>query len=128
MEKEKIKNFTDLNAWKEGHKLVLMVYKMTKKFPREELFGITNQMRRCAVSVTSNIVEGFSRFSFKEKTQFYYISLGFTTELQNQLYIVRDVDYIKEEIFKEIFDQTEKVQKLLSGLIKSSKSIQNTRY
>lgn len=128
MEKEKIKNFTDLNAWKEGHKLVLMVYKMTKKFPREELFGITNQMRRCAVSVTSNIAEGFSRFSFKEKTQFYYISLGSTTELQNQLYIVRDVDYIKEEIFKEIFDQTEKVQKLLSGLIKSSKIIQNTRY
>ncbi len=128
MEKEKIKNFTDLKAWKEGHKLVLMVYKMTKKFPREELFGITNQMRRCAVSVTSNIAEGFSRFSFKEKTQFYYISLGSTTELQNQLYIVRDVDYIKEEIFKEIFDQTEKVQKLLSGLIKSSKIIQNTRY
>ncbi len=60
-EPEKIKSFTDLNAWKEGHTLVLMVYKITKEFPKEELFGLTNQLRRCIVSITSNVAEGFSR-------------------------------------------------------------------
>ena len=60
-EKEKIKSFTDLNVWKEGHKLVLMVYDITRAFPKEEVFGLVSQMRRCSVSITSNIAEGFSR-------------------------------------------------------------------
>jgi len=60
-ESGKIKSFMDLEAWKEGHKLVLSVYEITKSFPKEETFGIISQMRRCAVSVTSNIAEGFSR-------------------------------------------------------------------
>lgn len=79
--KKKIQSFTDLNAWKEGHLLVILVYKITKSFPKDELFGIVNQMRRCAVSITSNIAEGFSRQTFKEKVQFYCISLGSLTEL-----------------------------------------------
>lgn len=66
----KIQNFTDLNAWKEGHILVLEVYKLTKIFPKEEMFGLTSQMRRCAVSITSNIAEGFSRNSYKENCSF----------------------------------------------------------
>lgn len=76
----KIKSFTDLNVWKEGHKLVLQVYKLTKEFPKEELFGLTNQIRRAAVSITSNIAEGFSRHSYKEKLQFYSTALGSLTE------------------------------------------------
>ena len=71
---EKIRNFTDLNAWKESHKLVLEIYRITKNFPREEIFGLTSQMRRAAVSVTSNIAEGFGRYSGKEQVQFFYIS------------------------------------------------------
>ena len=81
----KIKSFTDLNAWKEGHKLVLMIYGITKQFPKEEIFGLTSQIRRCVVSITLNIAEGFSRQSYKEKVRFYSISLGSITELQNQL-------------------------------------------
>ena len=72
----KIKSFTDLTAWKEGHKLVLLIYKLTKKFPKEESYGLTDQIRRCSVSITSNIAEGFSRKSQKEKLQFYHMSLG----------------------------------------------------
>ncbi len=117
----KIKSFTDLHGWQEGHKLVLDVYKLTKGFPSEEQFGLTNQMRRSAVSITSNIAEGFSRKSKKEKTQFLYISLGSITELQNQLVIARDIGYLTKNDFKKIAENTVVVDKLINGLIKSSK-------
>lgn len=122
-ESGKIKSFTDLAAWKEGHVLVLGIYKTTKNFPKEELFGIVSQMRRCSVSITSNIAEGFSRQSYKEKVQFYSISQGSVTELQNQLLISKDVGYINEEEFKKIYEQTVKVHKIISGLIRYSKTI-----
>lgn len=117
----KIKTFTDLNAWKEGHVLVVEVYKITKLFPPEELFGLTSQTRRCAVSITSNIAEGFSRRSYKEKTQFYSMAHGSLTELQNQLLIAKDVNYLRQKVFKKLAEQTVVVHKLLSGLIKKSK-------
>lgn len=122
-ESGKIKNFTDLDAWKEGHILVLDIYKITKQFPKEEIFGITSQMRRCSVSITSNIAEGFSRQSYKEKVQFYSISQGSVTELQNQLLISKDVSYINEEDFRKIYEQTIKVHKIINGLIRYSKTI-----
>ena len=86
----KIKSFTDLYAWQEGHKLVIMVYKVTKSFPKEEVFGMVSQMRRCVISITSNIAEGFSRNTTKDKVQFYCIAHGSLTELQNQLLAARD--------------------------------------
>lgn len=118
-----LKSFTNLDAWQEGHQLVLMVYEITKKFPKEELFGLTSQIRRCAVSITSNIAEGFSRQSYKEKLQFYSISLGSVTELQNQLLIARDVKLIDQKTFLAIAEQSIKVHKILNGLIKKSKTI-----
>lgn len=118
----KIKSFTDLNAWKEGHKLVLMIYKITNNFPDIEKFGLVSQMRRCVVSITSNIAEGFSRKSTKEKAQFYFISLGSITELQNQLLISRDLKFIKEKDFQEAGQQTVVVQKITNGLIRFIKN------
>lgn len=115
---EKIKSFRDLVAWQEGHKLVLMIYKETENFPKKEMFGLIDQMKRAAVSITSNIAEGFSRNSNKEKYQFYNISCGSTTELQNQLLIARDVGYLSQEEFGKIADQTVRVLKLLNGLKK----------
>jgi four helix bundle protein len=121
MEKgEKIRSFTDLIAWKEAHKLVLMVYEVTKQFPREEQFGLTNQLRRAAVSISSNISEGFSRKSKDDKNRFYFMSQGSITEVQNQLLISRDVRYITKDEFQKISDQTVIVQKLINSLIKSS--------
>lgn len=119
----KIKNFTDLNAWKSGHELVLLIYRATESFPKSEIFGLTDQIRRAAVSVTSNIAEGFSRGSYKDKSNFYSISLGSLTELQNQLIIARDIGYITSG--DEIFDQTVIVHKLINGLIKASKNYLN---
>lgn len=120
--KTTIKSFTDLNAWIEGHKLVLMIYDMTKLFPKEEIFGLVSQMRRCAVLITSNIAEGFSRQSYKEKAQFYSMSQGSVTELQNQLLVARDVGFIGKEKFQEIALQSVTVHKIINGLIKSSKN------
>ena len=118
-----IKTFTDLDAWKEGHKLVLMIYNLTRIFPKEETFGLTIQMKRSAVSITSNIAEGFSRRSFKEKLYFYAISQGSVTELQNQLIIAKDVSYIKkDEEYQKLFAQSILVHKIINGLIKSTKS------
>ena len=118
----KIRLFTDLNAWKEGHKLVIDVYGVTKIFPKEELFGLTNQLRRAVVSITSNIAEGFSRQSYKEKIQFYFMALGSLTEVQNQLLIAKDVGYQEIKDFKGIASQTVEVSKVINGLIKSLKS------
>lgn len=122
-EKKKIRSFTDLDAWKEGHYLVLEIYKITREFPKEEQFGLTNQLRRAGVSITSNIAEGFSRNSYKEKVQFYSIALGSVTEVQNQLLIAKDIGYMTKENFNEIAKRTVVANKLINGLIKKSKAI-----
>ncbi|MCK5413022.1 MAG: four helix bundle protein [Candidatus Pacebacteria bacterium] len=119
---DKIKSFTDLIAWKKGHSLVIMVYKITNDFPQKEVFALTNQMCRCVVSITSNIAEGFSRKGTKEKIQFYHMSLGSLTELQNQLLVARDIGYLQEEKFSELAKQTVEVSKLINGLIRSLKT------
>jgi len=83
----RINNFVDLIAWKEGHSLVLEIYSITESFPTRENFVLTSQMLRSAISITSNVAEGFSRKGKKEKIQFYCTALGSLTELQSQLYI-----------------------------------------
>lgn len=118
---EKIKSFTQLNAWKLGHQLVLTIYNLVKSFPKEETYALSDQMRRCAISITSNIAEGFSRKSYKEKIQFYSIALGSTTELQNQLLVARDVGYLDNQLFHQIAEQSVDVNKLINGLIRGSK-------
>ena len=123
MNNGKIQNFTDLNAWKEGHVFVLEIYKLTHKFPRDEQFGLINQIRRAVVSVTSNIAEGFSRSSYKEKSQFYSMALGSLTESQNQLIIARDLNYISEIEYETSLERAIIVSKLLNGLIKKSRTI-----
>lgn len=116
-----IKNFTDLNAWKEGHKLVLEIYRITQKFPKEEQFGLINQLRRAVVSFTSNIAEGFSRNSYKEKSQFYSMALGSLTEVQNQLIISKDIRYITADEFNQFENQIIIISKITNGLIKKSR-------
>ena len=119
----KLKSFTDLNIWKYGHELVLEIYRVTKKFPKEEMFGLTNQIRRAIVSFTSNIAEGFSRSSYKEKSQFYSMSLGSLSEVQNQLLIAKDIGYITKSEFESLFERTILLSKLSNGLIKKTKTI-----
>lgn len=122
-----IRSFTELNAWREGHKLVLKIYSLTKSFPREEMYGLSDQLRRAAVSVTSGIAEGFSRNTAKDKNQFYYIALGSLTEIQNQLMVARDLEYLAKEQFIMVAELTVVVHKLINGLLKTSVTkIRNT--
>lgn len=123
MEDKKIRTFRDLHAWQEAHQLVLLIYKLSKRFPKDELFALVNQMRRCAVSITSNIAEGFARNSLKEKVQFYAIARGSLTELQSQLDVAKDIGYISAEEYRSAESSCVKVQKILRGLVKGSRSI-----
>lgn len=120
-----IREFTDLITWKQAHVLVLEIYSVTIHFPSSERFGITQQMRRSAVSITSNIAEGFGRFSYKEKVRFYYISSGSLSELQNQLIIARDLHYLESNIYIDLEKKMNSVYKLLRGLIERSKQYVN---
>jgi four helix bundle protein len=119
----KIRHFTDLIVWQEAHKLVLIIYKITENFPQKEIFGITNQVRRAITSVTANISEGFSRFSYKDRIRFYLLSRGSLSEVENFILISKDVGYIGEEEFNNIWGQSEKVATIINGLIKSTKRL-----
>lgn len=121
----KIETFTDLNVWKEGHKLVIMIYTITKTFPKEETYSIIDQMRRASSSITANIAEGFGRHGYKEKVQFYYLSKGSLAELKNFILIAKDVGYLPHTQFMELADQANTVDKLLQGFINKSKTFIN---
>lgn len=115
----KIQSFKDLITWQKAHGVVLDIYNVTEQFPDKERFGLTSQMRRAAISMTSNIAEGFSRQSLKEKIQFYHITLGSNTELQNQVLVAKDLKYISNELSDGVLFKLVEVNKLTNGLIKS---------
>jgi len=116
----KIQSFTDLLAWKEGHVFVLDIYKKTNIFPQKEAYSLTDQMRRSAISITSNVAEGFSRRTKKDKSKFYFVALGSVTELQNQMVLARDLHYLDKESFRSLADQSITAAKLIRGLLKSA--------
>ena len=117
-EKANIKIHKDLDVWKKSIQFVKRVYEITSKFPDDEKYGLTNQMRRCAVSIPSNIAEGAGRNSKKEFKQFLYISLGSISELETQLIISSKLNYLKD---KSLLDELNEIRKMLFGLIKSIK-------
>lgn len=115
----KIRNFTDLIAWREARILAVNIYQSTESFPKKEIYSLTDQMRRCGVSVCSNIAEGFSRQSKAEKIHFYHIAKGSLTEVHNQILIAKEILYLNDKEVNEIVLQIEKVGRLITGLIKS---------
>ena len=119
----KINKFTDLEVWKEAHKLTLVIYQITNNFPKSELYGLTSQLRRAAVSIESCIAEGFSRYHYKDRLRFYYDARGSISEVQSQLITAKDLKFIKEKQFDDIFNQTEKTGIILGGLIRSTENL-----
>lgn len=118
-----IKKFTDLDAWKESHKLTLLIYRITELLPKSEDFGLKSQIRRASVSVESCIAGGFSRFHYKDRINFFYDSRGSLSEVQNQILIAKDLDFIKISDFNKVIYQIEKTASILGGLIRSTKSL-----
>lgn len=116
----KIKDFYQLDAWKENHKLTLMIYKETKSFPKEEKYGITDQLRRAASSITANIAEGFGRYHYGDKIRFYYQARGSLKEVQNFLFLAKDLEYLDEEVTKTLYQQAKKGERLINGLVRSA--------
>lgn len=104
-----------------AHELTLKIYEITKDFPRAEVFGLTAQIRRAAVSVPSNVIEGKARGSNKEYKRFLLISRGSLEEVKYQLLLAKDLKYIDEDKYKESIELAKEVGRMLNGLIVSIK-------
>lgn len=116
-----IQSFKDIVAWQKAHELALSVYKITNDFPKQETFNLVSQIRRCAVSVPSNIAEGFARKSLKDSKHFYIIAEGSLEELKYQLLLSKDLNYINEAKYNELESLSQEVSKLLGGWKRSQK-------
>jgi four helix bundle protein len=110
-----VKTFKEIIVWQKAHQLVLEIYNITKSFPKFEEFALANQMRRCAVSIPSNIAEGFKRKSLRESLYFYNIADGSLEELKYQLLLSKDLGYINKKTYNKLIQLTEEVGKLLHG-------------
>jgi len=110
-------DYKDLVAWQRAMELVKEVYRCTRAFPRDEMFGLTSQMRRAAISVPSNIAEGKGRHSTRELVQFLYTARGSLLELETQICISRDLGYLEEASAKNLSTRVVEVARILSGLI-----------
>ncbi len=116
-----------MEAWQEAHRLTLLIYKTTKIFPKDETFGLISQIRRAVISIESNIAEGFARFHYKDRLNFYFQARGSVSEVESQSITSKDLGYLKEVEFKELFNQSEKVGMILSGLIRSTENLSKKR-
>ena len=117
-EEGKIRNFKDLKIWQRGVELVKLIYVITNSFPADEKYGLVSQMRRSAVSVPSNIAEGFMRRHNKEYKQFLYIALGSLAELETQIIISKELNFITTDHYTGTLSAIDELNKMTTGLIK----------
>lgn len=114
-----MKNFRDLKVWGKAHKLALAVYAETRNFPKEELYGLTSQLRRAAASIPTNIAEGCGRGTDRELAQFAQIAAGSTSEVDYLLQLSRELGYIGQDAYQELQNQTVEIRKMLAALIQT---------
>ncbi len=112
------KKYIELNVWIEARKLVSDIYSTTRSFPKEEQFGLSSQMRRCAVSIPSNVAEGCGRNHKKDSLQFFFIARGSLYELETQLFLSKDLTFIDQTNLDNLLIKLEVVRKLLNGFIR----------
>ena len=122
MENKKLKSFKDLTVWQKAADLSVLIYETTEDFPKEEIYGITSQMRRASVSISSNIAEGFKRNHKKEKLQFYNIAYGSAAELESQIEIANKLNFLSLENYRNLLLLLTEISKMTDGLIKSLNS------
>jgi four helix bundle protein len=121
-----LKNYRDLNVWQRAYRLCLEIYKATKTFPKDEQYNLTSQIRRAAVSIPSNIAEGYGRKTTPDYIRSLYISYGSICELETQIMIAGDLEYISREIMVNIQEDIREVERMLKALIKSLESKRST--
>ena len=110
-----MRNFYELQVWIKSHALTLKIYKITKSFPNDELFGLINQMRRSSSSIPTNIAEGCGRYSNPDFKRFLTISSGSSSELEYQLLLARDLNYLSESHFFELTNDVVEIRKMLNA-------------
>jgi four helix bundle protein len=118
---DKIKNFRDLNIWKKAIELIKKVYEVSHGFPKEELYALSSQMRRSAISIPSNVAEGFRRKHNKEFEQFLYIALGSCAELETQVEIAHELNYVNKAGRNDLLERIDHICRMTSNLIKKLK-------
>jgi four helix bundle protein len=116
--REKITRFEDMTVWQDSQTFAVRVYKLTKTFPKDELYGLTSQMRRASSSISANIAEGFGRNSQKDKAHFYHIALGSLLETKNFIYLGAKLDYIEKEEVTKLIEITESVHNQINAILK----------
>lgn len=112
-----MKTYKDLIVWQKSFQLCILIYKNSKQFPKEELYVLVSQMRRCGLSIPSNIAEGYSRKGRKEYSRFIRIAFGSARELETQLLLAKELGYLKEKEFAQINNLLEEVLKMLNALL-----------
>lgn len=115
--------YIKLEVWIEARKLTNIIYSVSQNFPKEEIYGLTSQIRRCSISIPSNIAEGCGRQSAKEKVQFLYIARGSLYELETQIYLSSDQKYLSENDVELISQQIQTCKKLINGFINYHKTL-----
>lgn len=118
----KIESYKDLIAYQKAYEVCLRTYEATRAFPRQEMYGLVAQMRRCAISVPSNIAEGYRRKNRREYIQFLHIASGSCAELETQIRLAKDLHYLDPDHAQRLYESQEEVSRLLRGLIRSLES------
>ncbi|MBI4711623.1 MAG: four helix bundle protein [Candidatus Omnitrophica bacterium] len=115
---EKIKSFKDLLIWQKGIEIVKSVYELTRRFPKEETYGLTSQIRRAAVSLPANVAEGFKRYFPKEYRHFLLIALGSAAELETEIIISCELSYLSKEELEAVSEKIDHFSRMISSLLK----------
>ncbi len=114
-----MKDFRQLKVWEKSHRLALAIYKATKAFPKEELYGLTSQIRRASMSIPTNIAEGCGRNTDAEFARFLQISMGSASETEYQLILAHDLEFLSQDDHEKLHNDVEEVKRMLASLLKT---------
>lgn len=114
-----MKDFRQLKVWEKSHQLALAIYTATKNFPKEELYGLTSQIRRSSMSIPTNIAEGCGRFTDADFARFLQMAMGSASETEYQLILARDLDFLPKDSYEKLHSEVEEVKRMLASLLKT---------
>lgn len=114
-----MKDFRQLKVWERSHQLALTIYKATKEFPKEELYGLTSQIRRSSMSIPTNIAEGCGRFTDADFARFLQIAMGSASETEYQLILAHDLEFLPNDSYEKLRNDVEEVKRMLASLLKT---------